>query len=118
MKSIMRMLPSRNFLIIALLLLLIAGMLFLDRKKSSVTPSPDLELLPLRTASGWGYRILANHHPFIYQPFIPALPGQRPFPSEKLALEAGAIVLRKLRHNQQPTLTDSDLARLGISGSR
>jgi len=117
MKSIMRTRPSKNFLIIIGLLLIITGMLYLAHRQHSGSAAPVLELLPLRTASGWGYRILVNHHPFIIQPYIPVIPGHHPFTSEGQALKAGGFLLDKIRHHQQPLLTHKDLQSLGITDS-
>ncbi len=105
--------PSR-ILVITLLVILIGFLLFHSRQQTPPS-GPNIELLPLRSGSGWGYRILVNRHPFLYQPFIPVYPGHRPFASEAQALRVGNLVVQKLVHGERPRLSRRELDSLGIA---
>jgi hypothetical protein len=67
-----------------------------------------------RLNNGWGYQVLVNNQVYIDQPFIPVLPGKKPFPNRKTARAAGTLVKQKLEHRQLPGLTREELMRLGL----
>lgn len=45
----------------------------------------------------------------IYQPFIPAVGGRRPFLTKKDALNTGKLVCRRLAEGQSPALSREDV---------
>lgn len=61
---------------------------------------------------GYGYIVLERQDTLIYQPYIPAVEGQRPFPSEKAARKVAAYICRKLEAGQPPTLGKEELESL------
>ena len=63
----------------------------------------------------WGYKILMHGSPFIVQPNIPGLPGNKGFKTKEMALKAGERVLEKIKNGQMPpTLTYEELKDLGV----
>jgi hypothetical protein len=73
-----------------------------------------LRLAPVHTAEGWGYRILEQQRPLIYQVYIPAVAGHHPFSSKEDALRVGRLVMRKLQQGQSPAVSLRELDSLGI----
>jgi hypothetical protein len=114
MKSTMSTPRFSRIALIILLSAVIAVILIFSRKPKR-SALPDLELMTMHSGTGWGYRILVNHHPFLYQPIIPVLSGHHPFPTEAEALKTGSLVIEKLKSGQRPILTRVDLARLGLT---
>jgi energy-coupling factor transporter transmembrane protein EcfT len=67
-----------------------------------------------RISDGWGYRVKIDNKDFIYQPFIPGIPGKKTFPDKKTAARAGNIVKKKLINHKVPNLTKEDIHKIGI----
>lgn len=67
-------------------------------------------------ASGtWGYNILFNSNPYITQPSIPSLPGNKGFSTEEKARKAGEFVAYKIKHNiMPPSVSKAELDSLGV----
>jgi hypothetical protein len=98
------------FLIIAIVLLSIGACLaFIHTRKSDV-----LNIETFRVSGGWGYNVLAGERIFIYQPFIPGIPGKKPFPDKKSALVAARMVKSKLKQGKIPSLTREDIMKSGL----
>jgi hypothetical protein len=79
--------------------------------------NPSTETLSVQTfrvSGGWGYQISIKQKIFIYQPFIPVIPGKKPFPSRVTALRTAKTVKAKLMAGQRPDLTIGELAKAGI----
>jgi hypothetical protein len=79
--------------------------------------SPSTEALNVKTfrvSGGWGYQIFIHQKPYIYQPFIPAIPGKKPFPSKMAALRAAKTVKAKLLRGQRPDLTMDEVLKTGV----
>lgn len=75
----------------------------------------NTRLESFRSDSGWGYSVTVHGKPVIYQPFIPAIEGNKPFKSRRDALRAGRIVIRKMRDGVEPSITTEELHKAGIS---
>lgn len=80
--------------------------------------SLSVQVIAMRVDSGWGYQIWINHHPFIYQNQIPAIPGHQVFQNREEALRVGECVASKILRHQSPTITVAELQQLGISEAR
>lgn len=83
--------------------------------------SPDedmvqLTVVPFETDGGWGYRVMADHHSFIYQDMIPGIPGNRPFRTKEDAQRVGQAVVEKLMAHQRPTVTLTELMKMQVAG--
>jgi hypothetical protein len=79
--------------------------------------SPSTETLNVKTfrvSGGWGYQVFIHQKPYIYQPFIPAIPGKKPFPSRMTALRAAKTVKAKLLRGQRPDLTMDEILKTGV----
>ncbi len=61
---------------------------------------------------GYGYIVLERQDTLIYQPYIPAIEEQRPFPTEKAARKVAAYICRKLAVDQPPTLSKEEVELL------
>ncbi len=93
-----------------LLLLLAIAVLSLIAYRVFLSPSTEtLNVKTFRVSGGWGYQIFIHQKPYIYQPFIPAIPGKKPFPSRMTALRAAKTVKAKLLRGQRPDLTMDDI---------
>jgi Domain of unknown function (DUF4907) len=65
--------------------------------------------------AGYGYDILIDGKPYVHQPHIPAVAGNRSFTSEKDARMAAELVAYKIRNNiMPPGVTVEELDSLGI----
>ena len=62
--------------------------------------------------SGWGYDIRYDGHRIIRQPFMPAVPGRKPFPSKAMARTAAEMVCRKIECGASPTITLTEIDSL------
>jgi hypothetical protein len=87
---------------------LIAYRVFLSPSKET------LNVQTFRVSGGWGYQISIHRKPYIYQPFIPAVPGKKPFPNRRTALRAAKTVKAKLLRGQRPDLTIDDILKTGV----
>ncbi|MBL7928274.1 MAG: DUF4907 domain-containing protein [Bacteroidia bacterium] len=95
-----------------------------DTKSETVQPSVpvsteviifnnDTSRIP--QAGGFGYLIKVNGNPFIFQPTIPAVSGNKGFASAEDAEKTGGLVAYKLRNNiNPPSVTIAELDSLGI----
>lgn len=63
---------------------------------------------------GWGYNIFKNKKLIIKQDVIPAVEKQVAFNSEEDAKKTGLLVIEKIKKNQLPTISRSDLEGLKI----
>lgn len=75
----------------------------------------NIRLESFRSGTGWGYSVTIQGKPVIYQPFIPAVEGNKPFETRKDALRVGRIVKKKLLKGAEPTVTIEELHKAGIS---
>jgi hypothetical protein len=73
-----------------------------------------LQAVPIQSAYGWGYDIMAGERKYIEQQFIPAVAGKQGFKSSSDALLVGNLVVKKIISNQEPTITLADLRGLGL----
>jgi hypothetical protein len=76
--------------------------------------SDTLKIETFRVSGGWGYNIVTRGRVFIYQPFIPGIPGKKPFPDRKSALGAAKMVKSKLEQGKLPSLTPEDILKTGL----
>ena len=66
-------------------------------------------------SGGFGYDIFADGKPYIHQPHIPAIAGNRGFATEEAARKAGEFILTKIRKNiMPPSVTKEELDSLGV----
>jgi hypothetical protein len=79
---------------------------------NSKNSSVQLSVFP--AGKGWGYQITRNNKVYIYQPYIPVIQGQRPFPTYVSAKNTAQKIINKLLSNQIPAVTVQDLISEGI----
>jgi hypothetical protein len=98
-----------------LLLSLAIAVLSLIAYRVFLSPSTEtLNVKTFRVSGGWGYQISIHQRLYIYQPFIPAIPGKKPFPSRMTALRAAKTVKAKLLQGQRPDLTIDEIMKIGV----
>jgi hypothetical protein len=98
-----------------LLLFLAIAVLSLIAYRVFLSPSTEtLSVETFRVSGGWGYQVSIHQQVYIYQPFIPAIPGKKPFPSRMTALRAAKTVKAKILRGQRPDLTIDDIMKTGI----
>lgn len=82
----------------------------------SVTATSDthysIEIIEVN--GGYGYQISHNNHITIFQPFIPAISGKKPFMEKEDAKKVGKLVMRRMKTGENYTITRHDLENLGI----
>ena len=98
------------FFSIAIVLLSIVSYLAFFHARTS----DALNIETFRTSGGWGYNIKTGGRVFIYQPFIPGIPGKKPFPDRKSALGAAKMVKSKLEQGKLPSLSREDIIKTGL----
>lgn len=67
------------------------------------------ELQTFQLGDGWGYKVLMNRKVLIYQPTIPAIDSLRSFPTEASARRIGSLVVKRIKKNQNFTITTDDI---------
>lgn len=98
-----------------LLLTIVIAVLSLIAYRVFLSPSSEtLNVQPFRVSGGWGYQISIHQKPYIYQPFIPVIPGKKPFPNRMTALRAAKTVKAKLLRGQRPDLTMDEILKTGV----
>ena len=78
----------------------------------SSDPSFSMEVIEVN--GGYGYQISYNNHITIFQPFIPAISGKKPFMEKEDAKKVGKLVMRRMKTGENYTVTRHDLENLGI----
>lgn len=63
---------------------------------------------------GYGYQVSHNNHIAIFQPFIPAISGKKPFMEKEDAKKVGQLVIDRMKAGENYTITRQDLESLGI----
>ncbi len=78
---------------------------------------------PLKTESGWGYKIYLaaedrpdtlTDHLYIKQEYVPGISGKHAFTSDADALRIANLVIWKISSGHQPIITKPELDSLGI----
>ena len=116
MKTIKQAIIPVAFCVI--LIILIFKIAFISAESDNKTHKPAETEYTIETfrvgENGWGYNISKNKKLIIKQDLIPAVEKQTAFKSEADARKTGNLVIEKLKKNQLPTLSRSDLAELKI----
>ena len=89
------------------LVCLTAGIYFGIRYVLVQKQQPKLEVIEVK--GGWGYEIKIKQKVLIYQPYIPVINGERPFPNKESAEQVGKLVLKRLTHKAHFAVTEEDL---------
>lgn len=79
------------------------------RKSGESDGKQRLELQTVQLENGWGYKILLNKKTLIYQPTIPAIDTQMPFPDKKSARKVGKIVLEKIAEGKDFSVSKKEI---------
>ncbi len=96
---------SAGILLAALLLSACSG-----KKKEAQTKQAVCHAVEVK--GGFGYCILSGKDTLIYQPFIPAIGGKRPFSSKSDALRVGEKICNKLNQGEMPVMTKEEISCL------
>ena len=62
-----------------------------------------------RQGEGWGYDIFYNGRKIIHQPYVPAIPGNNPFPDRRSARKTGMYVMSKIRSGSSPAVSAEEI---------
>lgn len=65
-----------------------------------------------RSGCGWGYDIVCNGRTVIHQPFMPALPGNAPFPDRRSARAIAGHVASNIRAGESPAVSAEEVRKL------
>lgn len=74
-----------------------------------------VELKTIQVKGGWGYEIYVDHKKYISQPFIPDVPGYRPFVTEKEARIVGNLAVKRITQGIIPGIVKKDLEDLHVT---
>jgi Domain of unknown function (DUF4907) len=67
-----------------------------------------------KNLGGYGYNILIDGKPYVHQPHIPAVAGNKGFATLDAANKAGAFVAYKIKNNiMPPSITEHELDSVG-----
>ena len=58
---------------------------------------------------GRGYDIFYNGRKIIHQPYVPAIPGNNPFPDRRSARKTGMYVMSKIRSGSSPAVSAEEI---------
>ncbi len=65
-----------------------------------------------RSGGGWGYDIVYKGKTLIHQPFMPALPGNVPFPDRRSARAIAGQVASNIRAGESPAVSAEEVRKL------
>jgi len=105
---------TKKYLILIITALLAGSAVFFFVRRDHPSDKIFLEAIPVKTAYGWGYNIMADDKIYIRQDYIPAVPGKQGFKSSRDALLVGNRVIQKITRNELPAITEKDLEELGV----
>lgn len=88
-------------------MLLLLIFLFLLAGKSKDTDIYSVETFT--SGNGWGYQIYMNGQLIIYQPNIPCVIGDEPFPDAESAIAVARIVVDNIKKTGDPSITIEDI---------
>jgi hypothetical protein len=108
------MTTSKKYSLITVTALLCFAVIFFYRQKSH-EGKVFVYAVPVKTANGWGYNIMAGERIFIRQEFMPAVSGKQCFKTADDAMLVGNLVVKKITQKQWPTVTAGELDSLGLS---
>jgi hypothetical protein len=91
--------------------LIISISLFLPNRKDKDS-GKDIKLEVFQIKDGWGFQILVKGKIYIYQPIIPAIGGNKAFPSQESAEQTGKLFISKMKNGDLPHLTDEEVSKL------
>jgi len=103
---------TRRQVVVALSLLILAAASLVA---VSTLTHDNTRVKTYRTADGWGYSITQKGKVIIHQPFIPAVEGKIPFTTKRDAAKTGKMVIKKMKQNKLPSLTEEELRKAGIT---
>lgn len=114
--SITRM-TKRNKIIIGVgaALICLIGLCWLPGKESDDNRQPVAQVAPFEVDGGWGYKIILDGQPFIYQNIIPGVPGKHVFKTRESAVKVGQRVAEKIVHNEMPSISREELLAMHIT---
>lgn len=108
-----------RILLLAGSVLLLAFAVFRTSQRASprkpAAMQDSIAVVPFQTAAGWGYSVNVGAHAYIYQDFIPAIPGKNAFHSKEDALRVGSRVAEKLRKRQIPAISKEELVEMKVA---
>ncbi|MCW3467555.1 DUF4907 domain-containing protein [Chitinophaga nivalis] len=108
---------KQNRALIGTVLLIGLVVLAVQYKKKSIKSTANyqfaVESFPVN--GGWGYKVLVDRHPYIYQDDIPGLPGNQAFHSKEDALRVGTAVMKKMMEHKSPGITVEELRDMQIA---
>jgi hypothetical protein len=68
-----------------------------------------------KSGNGWGYNVVKSGKIFIHQPYVPVIQDNIPFPTRKVAQNAGKKVIEKLDKSLNPALSTDEISKLGVN---
>lgn len=76
----------------------------------------QLTVIPFEVNNGWGYKVMMDNHPYIYQDVIPAIGGSHVFQSKDDAERVGNLMVKKLLQHKGPGVSEAELKELQVAG--
>lgn len=101
--------------VVAAVICLAGFLLFSGTDTKPASGQPIAQVAPFEVVGGWGYKIILDGQPFIYQNIIPGVPGKHVFKTKENAVKVGQLVAEKLVHNEMPSISREELAAMHIT---
>jgi predicted Holliday junction resolvase-like endonuclease len=110
---------KNKLIIIGLSIVLIAILaIFIFQSQAEKKPIKiEWTMETIQVENGWGFTLLMNGKVNIKQDRIPAIPGKTPFSSEESARQIGEIMLKRIKNNERPSISKSELIEFGVIDS-
>lgn len=103
---------SSSFILVLGMLIAVGVFAFMVHGKNETSSQKDgLHLVVERNPEneGWMYSIYERKNILVRQKIMPIVNGKQPIPNQKTAEVLGTLVLQKIRNEQLPVLTKSEL---------
>jgi hypothetical protein len=116
--------PKKGILVIGILLVVTISAILVynpinpGKQKPGIysnKPIPEIRVKTFQKENHWGYTIYIDTTLFIYQEYLPGLPGQQLFTTEKQANDCGVLVRDKMLKRKIPSISTKELDSLGIT---
>lgn len=104
--------PSGSQLIILVSLAVSAGIWIIATANQRGNKNLRVSYSIFLGSQGWGYDILVNDSVFIHQESVPAMAGEKGFPSKMQAEQAAQLIINKMKRRRLPSVTTFEMEQI------
>lgn len=102
---------NRNWLIIAISVIISAGIWIIALKRQNIK-SGQITAKIFEGFNGWGYDILAYDSLLIHQESVPSMPGKAGFRKKEQAEQTAELIIHKMKKGKFPTVTKFEIEKI------